>query len=254
MARRMATRPITRSDVHLRLEAARRVFDDVDLFVAPSPSIASEFERLGIERSKIRVSNYGFVPMHRRPSNPRRGPLRIGYAGTLVWHKGLHVLLEAVRHLRTGTFELNVFGSLDTSPDYCHQLLVLAAGLPVRFMGAFERERTAEVYAQMDVLVVPSLWLENSPLVIHEAFMAGVPVVGARIGGIPDLVKDGEYGLLYDPASPAELTAALQNLIDKPDQLDAFARRLPAVKSIAADARECEGVYRQLLARRAIAG
>ena len=51
----------------------------------------------------------------------------------------------------------------------------------------------------------PSLWLENSPLVIHEAFMAGIPVVGARIGGIADLVDDGRTGLLYDSTSPAEL-------------------------------------------------
>ena len=72
-------------------------------------------------------------------------------------------------------------------PEYAAGLRAQAAGLPVRFMGAFDRERTADVYAQIDVLVVPSLWLENSPLVIHEAFMAGVPVVGARIGGIADL-------------------------------------------------------------------
>ena len=73
-------------------------------------------------------------------------------------------------------------------------------------MGAFDHEHAADVYAQIDVLVVPSLWLENSPLVIHEAFMAGIPVVGARIGGIADLVEDGRSGLLYDPTSPAELT------------------------------------------------
>ena len=104
--------------------------------------------------------------------------------GTLVWHKGVHVLLEAVRALDPSAYELKIFGNPDVFPDYTAELRALAAGLPVRFMGAFDRERTAEVYAQIDVLVVPSLWLENSPLVIHEAFMAGIPVVGARIGGI----------------------------------------------------------------------
>ena len=83
-------------------------------------------------------------------------------------------------------------------------------------MGAFDRARAADVYGQIDVLVVPSLWLENSPLVIHEAFMAGVPVVGARIGGIADLVEDGETGCLYDPTSPAELRGVLRELIDAP--------------------------------------
>ena len=78
-------------------------------------------------------------------------------------------------------------------------------------MGRFERDHVADVYSQFDVLVVPSLWLENSPLVIHEAFMAGVPVVGARIGGISDLVRDGENGLLYPPESSAALAAALSD-------------------------------------------
>jgi glycosyltransferase involved in cell wall biosynthesis len=243
---------ITPADIRRRLEAAQRIFNEVDLFVAPSPSIASEFEQLGIEPSKIRVSDYGFVSLRRLPAaTSRRGPLRIGYAGTLVWHKGVHVLLEAVRHLPAGAYELKVFGSLDVFPEYCHRLRVQSAGLAVRFMGAFERERAADVYEQMDVLVVPSLWLENSPLVIHEAFMAGVPVVGARIGGIPDLLRNGEDGLLYDPASPAELTAILQDLIDGPGRLDSLARRRPAVKPIAADALECEGIYRELLDVRA---
>ncbi len=94
--------------------------------------------------------------------------------------------------------------------------------------------------------MVPSLWLENSPLVIHEAFMAGVPVVGARIGGIAELVADGQNGLLYDPASPGELAAALRTLVNHPDRLAAFARSLPRVKSIAQDARDWDAIYTEV--------
>ena len=145
------------------------------------------------------------------------------------------MLLEAVRALRDRRLraeDLRQPGHV--FPDYTAELRAQAAGLPVRFMGAFDRERTAEVYAQIDVLVVPSLWLENSPLVIHEAFMAGVPVVGARIGGIADLVTDGRTGLLYDPRSPIELVPALRRLIENPALLEAWprARARPAVKSI----------------------
>ena len=110
-------------------------------------------------------------------------------------------------------------------------------------MGRFSRDRAAEAYAQIDVLVVPSLWLENSPLVIHEAFMAGVPVVGARIGGIPDLLADGRGGLLFDPASPSALGATLQTLIDDPSRVQALAKAIPRVKPIDEDARAWERVY-----------
>jgi len=248
---RIAAPQVTEREILARLGAARKVFDEVDLFIAPSPSIADEFVRLGLEASKIRVSDYGFVPFEprvRQPggSNGAKRPLRLGYVGTLVWHKGVHVLLDAVRALPAGTCEVRIFGDPGTFPDYTAELQRRAAGLPVRFMGGFTREQAAGVYEQFDVLVVPSLWLENSPLVIHEAFMAGVPVVAARIGGIADLVRDGENGWLYDSDRAGDLEAVLRRLIDRPDQVADRARARPVVKTIAEDARDFEAIYEAL--------
>ena len=145
------------------------------------------------------------------------------------------------------------FGDLDVFPDYSSRLRREAADLPVRFAGAFDRDRVADVYAQFDVLVVPSLWLENSPLVIHEAFMAGVPVVGARIGGIPGLVEDGVNGLLYEAASPDDLARVLRRLIEHPALVRELSGRVPAVKSIGQDAEEWEAIYAALVRRRGAA-
>ena len=249
----------TKREMDERLAAARRVFDQVDLFVAPSPSIAEEFGRLGVEAAKIRVSDYGFVPLVRNARNGNDGtrrPLRIGYVGTLAWHKGVHVLLDAVRALPSNAYELKIFGNPDVFRDYAAELGASARGLPAQFMGAFDRERVAEVYAQIDLLVVPSLWLENSPLVIHEAFMAGVPVVGARIGGIADLIDEGRTGLLYDPASPMELRAAISGLIENPKRLHEMAERarMVRVKTIGEDAQEWERTYEDVLRRHAAVG
>ena len=248
--------PVTPQDVETRLAAARRVFDEVDLFVAPSPSIAAEFAQLGLNPAKIRISDYGFVPLRRVERNGSgRRRLRIGYVGSIVWHKGLHVLLEAVRALPDDAYEVKIFGNAEVFPDYAAALREQAAALPVSFMGTFTRDEAASVYAQIDVLVVPSLWMENSPLVIHEAFMAGVPVVGARAGGIADLLDDGRNGFLYDPASPGALAAALQELITHRGRLAEFARHAPPVKSIADDARDWLRIYADLAAprRRAVA-
>jgi glycosyltransferase involved in cell wall biosynthesis len=258
--------PMTKQDLDARLAAAKTVFEEVDLFVAPSQSIAAEFLRLGINASKIRISDYGLVPVLRSPENRRqetrgnhgpRRPLRVGYVGTLVWHKGVHVVIEAVRGLPAAGYELKIFGSPDVFPEYAAELRTRSAGLPVRFMGAFDHDRVADVYAQIDVLVVPSLWLENSPLVIHEARMAGIPVVGARIGGISDLIDDGGSGLLYDPTSPPELEAVLRCLIENPERLHELAGPAgtpPRVKSIDEDAREWEATYDDVLRRRAAVG
>jgi glycosyltransferase involved in cell wall biosynthesis len=248
--------PITQADLDDRLAAARHVFDAVDLFVAPSPFIGAEFVRLGIPPSKIRVSDYGMapIPLVRAPEMSAHRPVRLGFVGTLVWHKGVHVLLDAVRALPPDTFELSIFGDPNVFPDYTADLRRRAAGLPIRFKGPFDRARTAHVYSQIDLLVVPSLWLENSPLVIHEAFMAGIPVVGARIGGIADLVDDGRTGVLYEAASTTALASALRGLIGHPErlrELTAAVQAMPPLKPMADEAREWEAVYAGLLDARA---
>jgi glycosyltransferase involved in cell wall biosynthesis len=254
LERRVKQLPVvTARDVIERLEKVREVFDTIDLFVAPSAALGAEYRRLGLPAAKLRVSDYGFA---RFDSAPRTASdkLRIGFVGTLVWHKGPHVLIDAVQDLPVEKFELKLFGDPNVFPDYVQMLRQLARNAPVRFMGGFDESRTREVYAGLDVLVVPSLWPENSPLVIHEAFMAGVPVVGSRQGGIPELVTHEQNGLVYEAYSAVDLRAALKRLIDQPDLLRRFARELPAVKSIQQDAAEWESVYDGLVGHPALAG
>ena len=242
--RAVAGTPVTPEDVRSRLAHAHRALDAMDLMVAPSPSIAEEFIQLGVEPSKVRVSDYGVRTFQPSPRQKHAGPVRLGCVGTLVWHKGVHVAVEAMRQLPAGSCELQIHGDPTVFPDYAADLRARARNLPVKFMGPFERDAVADVFASLDVLIVPSVWLENSPLVIHEAYLAGVPVVGSHIGGVADLVRDGWNGLLVEPGSSEALALAIRSLVDHPDRLDTFTARLPRVKSIEEDAREWEDVYR----------
>jgi len=247
-ARSTGPAPVTPADIEARLAAARRVFETVELWVAPSPALASELRRLGMPGERIEVSDYGFAPLGPAPRSPGDGRLRIGFVGTLVWHKGAHVLVEAVRRLPVDRVEARIFGGLDTFPDYTARLRRAAEGLPVRLEGGFDRDRVAEVYAGMDVLAICSLWPENSPLVIHEAFMAGVPVVGARMGGIADLVSDGVNGLLYDAFSAEDLADRLRRLLDEPELLERLRGARTPVKTIDHDAEDWLDRYRRVAA------
>ena len=239
---------VTPADMAARQDAARKVFDDVDLFVSPSESLANEYRQLGIDDAKLRVSDYGFPELASPPKRTPSGRLRIGYVGSIVWHKGVHVLIDAAaKLLPASSWQITAHGSLDVSPDYVAAQKRAAEGLPIQFVGSFDRDQTAEVFSQIDVLVVPSLWLENSPLVIHEAFMAGVPVIGSRIGGTADLVRDGVNGLLYEPTSSSALRDALQGLIDDPDRLTQLTPRAAEVKSIQDDAREWRAIYAEVV-------
>jgi glycosyltransferase involved in cell wall biosynthesis len=232
-------------DLSRRIAYGRHVFDTIDLFVAPSAALGDEYRQLGLDASRLQVSDYGFNLPAPLPRDRTRGALRIGFVGTLVWHKGVHVLLEAVRGLR-GAFEVRLHGNVNVFPDYTQRLRTMAVDLPVEFVGGFPRAAVAEIYRELDVLVVPSLWPENSPLVIHEAFAYGVAVVGANQGGIPGLVADGRNGLIYDTFAADALRAALQRLVDEPALATRFAAAAPPIKSIEQDAREWEIRYDQL--------
>jgi glycosyltransferase involved in cell wall biosynthesis len=242
---------VTPDDIERRLDRARRAWDACDLIVAPSPSLAREYAALGFRSDRLLVSDYGFAPLPRRPRRPttdRR--LRVGFVGSLVWHKGADLLVEAARALPPDRVEIRLFGDPRVSPAYAEALAARAAGLPVRFMGPFDHDAVADAFAEIDLLAVPSRWLENSPLVIHEAFMARVPVVGAAIGGIVDLIESGG-GVLVAPDDPAALVDAIGSLLDAPARVDALRRRIPPVKSIQQDARDWIGRYAGVLASRA---
>jgi glycosyltransferase involved in cell wall biosynthesis len=252
-ARRVPWSSATPADIASRLSRAREVFDQIQLAVSPSPALAKEYVRLGWDQSRIAISDYGFTVQPPMPRTHGRSIPAIGFVGTMAWHKGCHVLVEAARQLR-GSYQLVIAGDPNVGPEYHAALKRAAAGLPIRFEGAFERRTVARIYGQLDVLVVPSLWPENSPLVIHEAFMHGVAVVGARMGGIADLIQDGVNGFTYDAFSSEALAAVLQQFVDDPSLAPRLAARAPAVKTIAEDAREWEARYEALVRVHATAG
>ena len=240
--------PTVQADLDQRMDAARAVFDAVDLFVAPSPSIAREFAALGLSPEKLRVSDYGF-PARRQADMPRTNAarLRIGFIGTPVWHKGVHVLLDAVKRLPANAVDLTIVGDMEVAPEYAADLRHRATGLRVTFTGRVPHTDVSRQYDRLDVLVVPSLWLENSPLVIHEAFAAGVPVVGSNLGGIPDLVRHDQNGLLFEPGNWQSLAHELRRLLADPDLLPRLSGGRVANKSIEDDAAEWNAAYESLL-------
>ena len=238
------------ADIRRRLAYARHVFETIDLFVAPSVSIHDEFVRLGAPADRLHVSDYGFAPILAAPRRTRvpGEALRVGFVGSLVWHKGAHVLVDAARGLGASC-EVHIHGDVNVSPEYVARLRTAAVGARVTFHDGFAHDRAAEIYRSLDVLVVPSLWPENSPLVIHEAFMHGLPVVGARMGGVPELVTHGVNGLLYDAFSPGALRSCLDQLVNDRELVEALARGGLDVKTIEADALEWDARYEQVAGR-----
>jgi glycosyltransferase involved in cell wall biosynthesis len=232
-----------------RWDAMRGLGREIDLFLAPSRYLADELVRFGLPAERVVHCDYGFATedYRRRADLPERCR-RFAFLGSLVRHKGVHVLLEAFRSMPAEA-TLDVHGPLHYDPAYAEALRRLAAHPGIRFAGAAAPECVPRILAGVDGLVVPSIWQENSPLTVHEAFLAGVPVVASRLGGHVELLADGG-GLLYDADDPADLAAKLRRLYAEPGLGRRLAATAPPVKTMPDHAAELHDFYDRLLAAR----
>ena len=158
-----------------------------------------------------------------------RGSEDIVYAGVLIPRKGLHHLLNAFAKLDRPRARLVLVGGAENA-DYARG--AAGAGLParaladrVRFVGAVSQKQLAERLAAARVMALPSL-SEGLGRVVVEAMLVGTPVIGARVGGIPDMIRHGENGLLVKPGDEDDLAAALEQIFaNDPTEMGANARR-----------------------------
>jgi glycosyltransferase involved in cell wall biosynthesis len=218
------------------------------IFVA-TRFMARAVESLGVDARKVSVQPFGIRYTARTAARaPDEGPLRIGFIGTLYEHKGAHVLVEALRSIpHTLSVTAGFYGDTAQFPAYFTVLQRLANGDPrIEFRGTFPQRDIAEVMEGLDVLVAPSLWHENSPLVLLHAQAAGCPVVGSNVAGISELVHDGENGLLFAPGDAPALARALVRLAEDRSLLRQLGSRAMRVKQMTEYADELIRTYREL--------
>ncbi|MFO0981682.1 MAG: glycosyltransferase [Planctomycetota bacterium] len=156
-------------------------------------------------------------------------------------------LISAFATLRRGSAHLRIFGRFDYYPEYVQHLRSLARGLDVTFEGMVPREHVDRAFRTIDCLVVPSLWLENSPVVIQEAFLAAKPVITSDLGGMAELVKDRRTGRLFKPGDVRSLARCLRQVVKNPVVLEQWARNLEPPRTVEDNASELEAIYEQLL-------
>lgn len=234
-----------------RERVLRAELDRVDLFVSPSRFLRERFLDAGwIPPERIEFSDNG-MPAHARagPARTASDSLRVGFVGTVAEWKGVHVLIDAVNALEGEAIQLDIHGELAYFPEYVARLRSEAQHPEIRFHGRFENREVAKVLSEIDVLVVPSLWYENSPLTIHEAFLAGVPVLASDIGGMAEFVEHERNGLHFEVGNARSLEASLRRLLADTTLLDQLRAGIPEFKTASEDAEAWEGRYSRLLDR-----
>lgn len=213
-----------RALVH-RKERLLDVLKQADAVIAPSLFLRSMFESQGFPEDRMRHLSYGVDPARlggRRRTFPEKigMPLTLGYVGSLTPHKGLDTLLRAVQGIAGDGWRLRIHGSLEAHPEYAQQLVARAGDDDrISFEGEFKPTELGAVLDEIDLLVVPSIWYENTPFTVLEAQMMGLPIVASDLGGISEIVKHGENGYLFEVGSPDALAQVLKDVLADPEQL-----------------------------------
>jgi glycosyltransferase involved in cell wall biosynthesis len=237
--------------VALRHSTMRAFLAEVDHIVAPSEWTARLLERNRVSRRKITVSPQG-VDLEGEPGAPAPppGPFRIAFLGRLERIKAPDVLVRAVRSLPDASLELHVYGIVQgvAGEAYLAELKRLAAGDPrIWFLPPLESTRMVEVLRGAHVLAVPSRCLETGPLVVLEAFAAGIPVVGSNLGGIAERIRHEVDGLLVEMDSLAAWRDALLRLVEDRPFYEKLRSAVRPPRRMAEVAREMGALYETLI-------
>ena len=192
------------------INALKGRYDGVSAFVCPSRFMLESFALKGISRSRLRLLP-NFVSIGPGPEKPPGRYLL--YAGRLASEKGVPTLLEAMDGLDV---TLKIAGDGPEGPRLREIVAGSALRSRVQFVGHCDRDALRQLISGALFTIVPSEWFENAPMAVLESFALGKPVVGADIGGIPELVLDGRTGVLFPPGDAARLRAAIDGLLGSP--------------------------------------
>ena len=241
-------------DMSHRKKVMIETFALPDLVISPSKTVQTIFEKT-LERS------VEFLPYRHDLSwlkdyheKTRSNVIRIGYLGQIHRIKGVHILIDAfVKAGIENQAHLDIWGDISKNPVYEHKLRELMDNNPsITLKGGYERKQLASIIADLDVIVVPSIWYENAPLVIQEAFATKTPVITTNLGGMSEAVTHEVNGLLFERNDSDDLAQQLRRIVNQPELLGKLAAGIPLVRKFENETIEIEMVYDRLIARHQI--
>jgi len=247
---------VSKGAFYLRKRFIQSHFANVDLFLAPSRFLRQRYIDWGIEPEKILFEDYGRTPSLPIAEDVGVGTRRrIGFFGQLNPYKGIKVLLRAMALLKQSGVDVHLFihganielhgGDFETE---VRQLLA-DAGDNVTVAGPYVHGRLPALMRNVDWVVVPSTWWENSPLVIQEAFLHGRPVICSDVGGMAEKVQDGVNGLHFAIGNPGNLAGMIGRAVNTPGLWETLRAGIPPVYAMDDHIANLTLYYRGLIGR-----
>ena len=214
---------ISEQSFFLRRRFVKGHFENVDRFIAPSAQLMDKYLRWGIEPERIEVEEYGRRPPAVRAPAPQqtKSPVNIGFFGQLSYFKGGKLMLEAMSLLDEGVdAHLWLHGAnLELqSQEFQDEFASMHEALRgrVTFRGPYDHSELPKLMADLHWVLVPSIWWENSPLVIQEAFFHGRPIICSDVGGMAEKVRDGVDGMHFRVGDAHSLARTIETATTSP--------------------------------------
>lgn len=188
-----------------------------DMLISPSQFVIDKLKSNGVF-IEVPAKKIPLGIELNEPSNYKKdySTIDILYSGNLGEHKGVHVLINAFKGIKNENIRLNIVGK----GIYEDKLKTMADNDDrIKFHGFLDGNQLSEMYEDANLTVVPSIWYDNSPMVIYESFRSGTPVIGSAIGGIPELIEEEYNGHLFQPGNEEELKNILEKAIQNYSKL-----------------------------------
>jgi glycosyltransferase involved in cell wall biosynthesis len=225
----------------------------VDAVLSHSRFLIEMFNQNGVDtRGFVHCPN-GFD--YAKVNGSKRGwdtgkTINFGFLGTILPHKGVEILIDAFKLVAADNVRLKIYGGYFEEHEYHSRLLAKAEGdKRIEFCGDYELNNIARVLEEINVVVVPSLWYENAPLVISTAQAFGIPVIATRLGGMKEMVVDGVNGFTFRLADAEDLADKIRLLAAKPGVLADLSRNKMPPPRIESEAFLLERLYSGLIGK-----
>lgn len=208
--------------INQRMDETKAIVDKVEVFIAPSNYLRDRFiNDFNLPADKIIYLDYGFPIEYltQTDKSKEKTDYTFGYIGTHIPAKGVNILIEAFKQIEEKA-ALKIFGRSNGQSTNALKVMVKTAKNKIEFAGEYINHNLAnDVFSNVDCIVVPSIWGENSPLVIHEAQACKVPVITADFGGMKEYVQHNINGLLFEHRNTKALAEQLKFAVLNPEKM-----------------------------------
>jgi len=245
--------------VNKRMIETKSIIDKVNLFIAPSQYLRNRFmNEFSVPENKIIYLDYGFPTEYltQTEKSKEKTNFTFGYIGTHTVAKGVNDLIKAFKQIEEPA-TLKIYGRENGQSTKALKLLAANSRNKIVFAGEYINNNLAdEVFSKVDCIVVPSIWAENSPLVIHEAQSCKIPVITADFGGMKEYVQHKVNGLLFEHRNVNSLKEQMRFSILNPILLKQYGERgylfseNGNVPSIQDHCQELEKIYNRFVSKK----